>query len=81
MISSVIFGLVLAITNAALEPRIKQNEANKFNKLAGGMLAESGTFEIAVRNAEIEDDRGKKVKVTIQKAVGAAGKCGGSLPQ
>ncbi|MHC5124203.1 MAG: hypothetical protein ACYSOR_08365, partial [Planctomycetota bacterium] len=38
MVSAIIFGCLLASLNAAWQPKIIQNEIDKFNALAGGLL-------------------------------------------
>ena len=45
IVAAVVFGALLAMTDAAWGPRIKQNQAAKFNKLAGGLLKDAVTFE------------------------------------
>ena len=45
LISSIVFGALLAFTNAAWSPRIAQNEADKFNHLAQSLLEDAERFE------------------------------------
>jgi len=77
IVASFIFGLLLAITNAAWQPRIIQNEIDKFNRLAGGMLTEATAFETAAEDVEVESAKGKKIKTDIKKGASADGKCVG----
>ena len=77
IVASFCFGLLIAVANAAWEDRIRQNEENKFNNLARGMLTEAASFEIAVEEAELESLKGKKIKTAIKRAVSADGKCVG----
>ena len=44
IVASLFFGVLLAGTNAWLDPRIKQNEIDKFNSLAGGMFEGVSAF-------------------------------------
>jgi electron transport complex protein RnfG len=77
IVSSAIFGLLLAVTNAAWQPRIIQNEIDKFNRLAGGMLTEAADFEVAIEAVEIKLAKGKIILTEVKKAVDADGKCAG----
>jgi electron transport complex protein RnfG len=77
IVSSAMFGLLLAVTNAAWQPRIIQNEIDKFNRLAGGMLTEAADFEVAIEAVEIKLAKGKTILTEVKKAVDADGKCTG----
>ena len=75
--SSFCFGLLIAITNAGLSPRIEQNEINKRNRLVGALLPEAKSFISLDAPIEIESARGKKEKVEVYKAMSEAGECVG----
>jgi electron transport complex protein RnfG len=77
IVASAIFGLLLAVTNAAWQPRIIQNEIDKFNRLAGGMLTEAADFEVAIEAVEIKLKKGKTILTEVKKAVDADGECAG----
>lgn len=77
IVASFFFGLLLAVTNAAWRPRIIQNEIDKFNRLAGALLTEAVSFEIAVKDLEVATGRGKKAKTDIKKGFSADGDCVG----
>ena len=77
MAASTIFGLLLAVTNAAWRPKIIQNEIDKFNQLAGGMLPGPEEFEVAIEAAQIKLAKGKTIITEVKKAVGADGDCTG----
>jgi len=77
IVASFFFGLLIAVANAAWEGRIRQNEEDKFNNLAGEMLPEAASFEIAVEKVEVESGKGKKKATSIKKAKSADGKCVG----
>ena len=69
--SAVIFGLLLAYVNAEWQPRIIQNEIDKFNNLAKGLLTEAHEFttpqgleEVSLKNA-----KGKITKTQIKQAM------------
>ena len=48
--AAVLFGALLASLNYAWQPRIRQNEIDKFNRLAGGLLTDAASFEPAVED-------------------------------
>jgi len=68
IIASFAFGLLLAVTNAALAPKIKQNQIDKFNRLAGAMLGDEATFEALPQMVPVKLNKGKTVEVEIKKA-------------
>lgn len=73
--ASFAFGLLLAVTNAAWQPRIIQNELDKFNDLANALLTEAVSFEVAAEGIEIKLAKGKKANVDIKKGISADGTC------
>jgi len=77
IVVSFCFGLLIAVANAAWQDRILQNEEDKFNNLAKGMLTEAASFETMVEDAEAESLKGKKIKINIKRAINAGGKCVG----
>jgi electron transport complex protein RnfG len=77
IVASFVFGLLLAVTNAAWQPMIIQNELDKFNNLANSLLTEAISFEIAAEDIEISLDKGKAAKVEVKKGISADGKCVG----
>ena len=77
IVASFCFGLLIAVTNAALSPRIEQNRINKLNRLTRGLLVEAENFIELDTEIEIESIQGKKEKVTIYRAVSETGECVG----
>lgn len=77
IVVSFFFGLLIAAANAAWSDKIQQNEEDKFETIARKMLTEATSFETSVKDAEIESQKGKKIKTDIKKAVNADGKCAG----
>ncbi len=75
VVASFCFGLLIAAANAAWQERILQNEEDKFNNLARQMLPDANSFEIAMENAEVDADKGKKKVTSIKKALTADGTC------
>lgn len=74
IVASFLFGLLIAITNAAWAPRIEQNKIDKLNRLMGGLLPQAKNFN-SQGEVEINSAKGKKLKSTIYKAVTDANEC------
>jgi len=77
IVSAFLFGLLIAVANAAWEGRIRQNEEDKFNNLGRELLPEAANFETGIEKVEIESGKGKKKATSVKKAVSADGKCVG----
>lgn len=77
IVASFFFGLLIAVTDAGLSPRIEQNKINKRNRLVGGLLPEAKNFIAMDAPIEIESAQGRKEKVEVYKAMSEAGECVG----
>jgi len=77
IVSAFCFGLLLAATEYALAPTIRQNRIDKLNRLAKGLLPEAEHFLEVAGKIEIEGRRGRKEQITIYKAIADADKCVG----
>ena len=77
IVASFFFGLLIAVTNAALSPRIVQNKINKRNRLVGAMLPDAKDFVLLEAEIEIESIQGKKEKIEVYRAMSEAGECVG----
>lgn len=77
IVASFFFGLLIAVTNAELSPRIEQNKINKRNRLVRDMLPDAKDFVPLEAEIEIESIRGKKEKVEVYRAMSEAGECVG----
>jgi len=75
MLASVVFGLLLALTEAAWRPRIQQNQINKFNSGAKRLLPDAVKFVQPDQLKDIVIDQKTQTKISIKKAVDASGKC------
>lgn len=73
IVSAFLFGLLIAITNAAWAPRIEQNERDKINNLMTALMSDAGSFEIVIEDANIPGRKGKVIKTDIYKALGVDG--------
>ena len=76
IVASFLFGLLVAITNAAWAPRIEQNKIDKLNNLMRGLLPQAESFA-SQAELEIDSAKGKKIKTTIYKAVTDTNDCVG----
>jgi electron transport complex protein RnfG len=77
MVSAVFFGTLLAITNAAWDPKIKGNEVNKFNNLAKSLLPAGETFEPLTDKITLDLGGGKTITADVRKGMDASGACVG----
>jgi len=75
--ASFFFGLLIAVTSAALSPRIEQNKINKRNRLVGALLPEAKNFVPVEGGIEIESIQGKKETFEVFRAMSEANKCVG----
>ena len=77
VVSSFFFGLLIAVTNAALSPIIEQQKINKLNALAGAMLPAAENFVPLEEPIEMSTARGKTRPVPVYRAQDANDKCVG----
>ena len=79
ILASFVFGSTLAYTNAAWEPRIKQNAINKFNNEAVKLLPDAVKFETPELVAEFKAQlgKGKTAQPKIKRALNADDECVG----
>jgi electron transport complex protein RnfG len=73
MVSAIIFGCLLASLNAAWQPKIIQNEIDKFNRLAGGLLSGAEQFETALEAVPVDIGKGKIYNAEVKKGTDANG--------
>ena len=71
IVAAFFFGLLIAVTNAAWQPRIIQNEENKLDNLMAGLITSAQRFEIAEKQIELTGEKGKIIKTDIYKALGS----------
>lgn len=69
IVSSIFFGGLLALTSAAWGPRIRQNEIEKFNRLARTLLPQAQSFVPLDRPVEIPSGGGRSESVEVKKGV------------
>ena len=75
MASCFIFGILIAATNAAWQPRIEQNKIDKLNSLMSVLISEAENFELTMKDAPVDLGKGRIIKSDIYKAVSGDGKC------
>jgi electron transport complex protein RnfG len=74
IVASFFFGLLIAVTNAALEERIDYNlNVYLYNKSAKMVLPEAANFDMAVENIIVKSKSGKEMKTSVKKAVDTEG--------
>jgi electron transport complex protein RnfG len=75
IVSSFVFGLLLAAANAAWMPRIQQNKIDKLNRLMGGLLGGAEEYNLVIPQLDVGLPKGKTAKSDVYKALSADGKC------
>ena len=75
--ASFCFGLLIAVTNAALSPKIKENKDAKLHNLTVDLLPEAKKFVEVDAEIEVELSGGKKGRAKVYKALSEAGECVG----
>ncbi len=75
IVAAFCFGLLIAVTDAALSPKIQQNKINKLNDLAATLLPQAKDFIPVKLELEINSLQGKKQKITVYKALSKKDKC------
>jgi len=75
--ASFCFGLLIAVTNAALLPKVQENKAAKLHKLTVFLLPGAKRFVEVDAEIEVKLAGGKKEKVKVYKALSDADECVG----
>jgi len=73
LVSSFFFGLLIAVTNAALSGRIEQNRIAKLNELTKALLPAAEHFQPVEAGIEVQLPDGSKEKATIFEALASDG--------
>lgn len=68
IVAAFLFGLLIAVTDAALRPRIIQNEKDKLNNLMTTLIVDAENFDLAIEQTEITGNKGRLLKTDIYKA-------------
>lgn len=76
MVSAFIFGLLIAVTYTALEPRIAQNKIDRLNRLMSVLISDAKSFVPALDEPVLIDlGRGRTTKSNIYRALDKDGGC------
>jgi electron transport complex protein RnfG len=76
LLTSFLFGLLIAVANAAWSAKIEQNKIEKLRGLMANLISDANSFEIAIEGAEIPSDK-RIVKTDIYKAIDKQRNCAG----
>ncbi|MBN1788527.1 MAG: FMN-binding protein [Sedimentisphaerales bacterium] len=76
IVSSFAFGLLIAITNAAWQPRIEQNKINKLNNLMNELIP-NAKYECIMTDVQVDLGKGKIAKSNVYKATAPDGNSAG----
>ncbi|MCI0498575.1 MAG: FMN-binding protein [Planctomycetales bacterium] len=77
MVSAVFFGGLLALTDAAWSPKVKQNATGKFADSAQNILAAAKTFEPLAEPLMLTVAKGKQAAADVRKGLDDSGACVG----
>jgi electron transport complex protein RnfG len=69
IVASFFFGLLIAVTDAALAPRIEQNRIEKFTNLAKSLLPQAENFVLLSEPLKIETSGGKTEDMPVYRAM------------
>ncbi|MCX5633934.1 MAG: FMN-binding protein, partial [Phycisphaerae bacterium] len=77
LVSSFLFGLLIAVADAAWSAKIAQNKAEKLSGLMASLVSDANSFEIAIKEANLPGSNGQTAKTDIYKALDKQGNCAG----
>lgn len=73
IVSAFLFGLLIAVADAAWSGKANQNQKSKLSNLMKNLVQNAAKFEVAIKDANIPDGKGKPIKADIYKAVDGNG--------
>jgi electron transport complex protein RnfG len=73
LFTSFLFGLMIAVADAAWSAKVEQNKIAKMNNLMKGLISDANAFEVAIKDANIPGDKGQIVKTNVYKALDEKG--------
>jgi electron transport complex protein RnfG len=77
LVTSFLFGLLIAVADAAWSAKIEQNKAEKLRGLMASLISDANSFELAIREANVPGDKGQIIKTDIYKALDGQRNCAG----
>jgi Na+-translocating ferredoxin:NAD+ oxidoreductase subunit G len=69
IVSAFLFGLLIAVADAAWSGKAAENQKNKLGNLMKKLVTNAAKFEVAIKDANVADGKGKPIKTDIYKAV------------
>ena len=77
IVSSFLFGLMIAAANSAWTPQIEKNAQEKLNRAMSSLVTQARSFEKAVQGLQIPVQKGKPATTDIYMGVDESGRCAG----
>jgi electron transport complex protein RnfG len=77
LVTSFLFGLLIAVADAAWSAKIEQNKTEKLRGLMASLISDANSFELAIKEANLPGDKGRMIKTDIYKALDKQGNCAG----
>jgi len=77
LVTSFLFGLLIAVADAAWSAKIEQNKTEKLRGLMASLISDANSFELAIQEANLPGDKGRMIKTDIYKALDKQGNCAG----
>ena len=77
LLTSFLFGLLIAVADAAWSAKIEQNKAEKLRKLIASLISDANSFELAIQDANLPGDKGRIIKTDIYEALDKQNNCAG----
>jgi electron transport complex protein RnfG len=77
LVTSFLFGLLIAVADAAWSAKIEQNKAEKLRGLMASIISDANSFELAIQEANLPGNKGQMIKTDIYKALDKQGNCAG----
>jgi Na+-translocating ferredoxin:NAD+ oxidoreductase subunit G len=77
LVTSFLFGLLIAVADATWSAKIEQNKAEKLRGLMASLISDANSFELAIKEANVPGDKGRMIKTDIYKALDKQGNCAG----
>lgn len=77
LVTSFLFGLLIAVADAAWSTKIEQNKVEKLRSLMAGLISDANSFELAIKDANLPGDEGRLIKTDVYKAINKQGGCAG----
>jgi electron transport complex protein RnfG len=77
LVTSFLFGLLIAVADAAWSAKVEQNKTEKLRKLMANLISDANSFELAIKDANLPGGKGRMIKTDIYKALDKQDNCAG----